>query len=73
MALDQTPIGKLSAELMDELESNFSEQAKIGAVVLIVEVTDQNQSQVVTKVNDPRSHVTLGLMEIARHGLLETR
>jgi hypothetical protein len=72
MPLDQTPIGRLTAELMDGLERDFSDQAEIGAVLLIAEVTDQGQSQVVTKASDPRSHVALGLMEIARSGMLRS-
>jgi hypothetical protein len=72
MAFDQTPIGTLSAELMEGLEQRYGEDAKIGAVAIIVEIlSDEHGSQVASKFSDPRAHVNLGLLEIARQGMLE--
>ena len=70
MAFDQAPIGKLTADLMDHLESRYGEDAEIGAAVLIVEVTSGRGSEITSRSTDPRRHVTLGLLEVARNGLI---
>jgi hypothetical protein len=73
VAFDQTPIGELSAGLMDDLEKTFGEDGRIGAVALIVEVqSDAHGSQVATKYSDPRLHVNLGLLGVAERSLKGT-
>lgn len=70
MAFDQTPIGNLAAELMDGLEETFGEDGQIGAVAIVVEVTSEAQgSSVAARYSDPRRHVNLGLLDIARQML----
>ena len=72
MAFDQSKIGTLAAELMDALEPSFGEKAEIGAVALIVEViSPEHGSQVASKFSDPRLHVNLGLLEVARRSIAE--
>jgi hypothetical protein len=70
MAFDQAPVGNLSAELMEALEATYGEDARIGAVVLIVEVlSEQAGSEVAYRSSDPRKHVNLGLLEVAHQNL----
>jgi hypothetical protein len=55
---------------MEALEPNYSEQAEIGAVALVVEViSPEHGSQVATKFSDARLHVNLGLLEVARRSM----
>ena len=68
MALDQSPIGKLTADLMDGLEEEFSE-GQIGAVALVVEILSSDGSHVASRFSDPRIHVNLGLLEVASRSL----
>ena len=70
MAFDQTLIGNLTAELMEELEARYGETAQIGAVTLIVEVmSEEHGSEISSKFSDPRTHVNLGLLDVARRSL----
>ena len=69
MALDQTPIGTLTAELMEGLEQEFND-GEIGAVALVVEIlTPDDGSHVASKFSDARIHVNLGLLEVASRTL----
>jgi hypothetical protein len=70
MAFDRSKIGKLAAELMDELETQFEEDAEIGDVALVVEITTPNSSQIATTFSNPRGHVNLGLVDFARESML---
>jgi hypothetical protein len=68
VGLDQTKIGQLAAELMDNLEERYGEDAEIGDVVLIVEITSpEHGSQIAMSQTNPRGHVNLGLVEAASH------
>jgi hypothetical protein len=72
LAFDQRKIGTLTAELMDALESEYGEDAQIGAIALVVEITSPERgSEVATKFSDSRRHVNLGLLEIARTAITQ--
>jgi hypothetical protein len=65
--MNRGAIGELAAALMDDVDRHFGEQAEIGAVCLIVEArTPDGSSAVLTKFSDPRRHVILGMLEVAR-------
>jgi hypothetical protein len=66
MPFDQSKIGRLAADLMDNLELHITEDAEIGDVCLVVELISDGGSQVVSQFSSPRAHVNLGLLEIAR-------
>jgi hypothetical protein len=70
MAFDQSKIGRLAADLMDNLERHIEEDAEIGDVCLVVELISEDGSQVVSQFSNPRAHVNLGLLEVARSTLL---
>ena len=69
MAIDQAPIGQLTARLMDRLEADYDE-GQIGAVALIVEITSEEGHQVTADFSDPRDYVNVGLLEVIRNGVL---
>jgi len=69
MAFDQSKIGRLAADLMDNLEKHIEEDADIGDVCLVVELISEGGSQVVSQFSNPRAHVNLGLLEVARDSL----
>jgi hypothetical protein len=69
MAFDQSKIGRLAADLMDNLEQHMEEDAEIGDVCLVVELLSASGSQVVSQFSNPRAHVNLGLLEVARSSL----
>jgi hypothetical protein len=69
MAIDQAPIGQLTARLMDRLEEDYDE-GQIGAVALIVEITSDEGFQVTADFSDPRDYVNVGLLEVIRNGVL---
>jgi len=67
MPLDQTPIGHLAAQLMEEIEQVTSDSGEIGTVCVIVEATTPDgQSRLFAKFSDPRIHVQLGILEMTR-------
>ena len=70
MAFDQSKIGRLAADLMDNLERHIEADAEIGDVCLVVELISEGGSQVVSQFSNPRAHVNLGLLEVARSTLL---
>ena len=70
MAFDQSKIGRLAADLMDNLERHIDEDAEIGDVCLVVELISEGGSQVVSQFSSPRAHVNLGLLEVARSTLM---
>lgn len=70
MAFDQSKIGRLAADLMDNLEQHIEEDAEIGDVCLVVELISAGGSQVVSQFSSPRAHVNIGLLELARSTLL---
>jgi hypothetical protein len=55
---------------MDNLERHIEEDAEIGDVCLVVELISEGGSQVVSQFSNPRAHVNLGLLEVARSTLL---
>ena len=69
MAIDQAPIGQLTARLMDRLEEDYDE-GQIGAVALIVENHVGGGPQVTADFSDPRDYVNVGLLEVIRNGVL---
>jgi hypothetical protein len=70
MAIDQAPIGRLTARLMDRLEREYDE-GEIGSVVLIVDLVSPVYGHRVTAdFSDPRSHVNVGLLEVTKHAVL---
>ena len=70
MAIDQAPIGQLTARLIDRLEDEYDE-GEIGAVALVVEITSPDKgNQVTADFSDPRGYVNVGLLEVIRNGLL---
>ncbi len=69
MPFDQSKIGRLAADLMDNLELHIEEDAEIGDVCLVVELISEGGSQVVSQFSNPRAHVNLGLLEVARGSL----
>jgi hypothetical protein len=48
----------------------FEEDADIGDVALVVEITTPNSSQIATTFSNPRGHVNLGLVDFARESML---
>lgn len=72
MALDQQKIGQVAAELMDQADREFPDGSEVGAVLLVVEVTNPDgDSRVIWQVSDPRLHANLGMIEVARHAMLK--
>ena len=72
MAIDQAPIGQLTARLMDRLEAEYDE-GEIGAVVLIVDlVSPEHGHQVTADFSDQSSHVNVGLLEVIRYSVLSS-
>ena len=70
MAIDQAPIGQLTARLMDRLEEEYDE-GEIGQVALVVEIVSPDGGhQVTADFSDGRAHVNIGLLDVVRHGLL---
>ena len=70
MAFDQSKIGRLAADLMDNLERHIEEDAEIGDVCLVVELISEGGSQVVSQFSSPRAHVNVGLLELAKSTLM---
>jgi hypothetical protein len=66
MPFDQTKVGRLTAELMENLEERYSEDSEIGDVCLIVEVVGPHGSEITTQCSSARGHVNVGLLEMAR-------
>jgi hypothetical protein len=67
MAFDQSKIGQLAAQLMENLEGRYSDEAEIGDVFLIVEVTSPElASEIAIMPSSARAHVNLGLLEAGR-------
>lgn len=67
MAFDQIKVGQLTADLMENLEERYGDDAEIGDVLLIVEVTGPHGSEITTQSSSARRHVNLGLLEVAKH------
>ena len=65
MAFDQSKVGRLTAELMEDLENRYAEGAEIGDVCLIVEVVGPHGSDVTVRASQGRRHVNLGLLRMA--------
>ncbi|MGI8579962.1 MAG: hypothetical protein ACR2K9_05385 [Solirubrobacteraceae bacterium] len=70
MSLDQTNIGRLTAELMDRLEQEYGEDCSIGDAVLVTEVVGPDGTAVTMQATSNRTHVNLGLLEVGRQALL---
>jgi hypothetical protein len=71
LAFDQSKIGNLAAQLMESLENSYSDDAEIGDVLLILEITSPSEgSEVVCHATDTRKHVNLGLIDVTR-GIIE--
>jgi len=71
VAIDQTPIGVVAAQLMDQVEAAMADEGSIGAVFLVVEVsTPDGQSTVFSRSNEARIHIQLGLVDVAREMLI---
>jgi hypothetical protein len=66
MAFDQTKLGNLAAQVMDQLEQDYGAEAEIGDACLIVEVLSSRGSEVTVRTTNPRRHVTLGLLDFAQ-------
>ncbi len=72
MAFDQLKVGQLSAELMENLEQRYSEDAEIGDVCLIVEVITAEGSEITMQSSTTRRHVNIGLLEAVRRSFFES-
>jgi hypothetical protein len=70
MSLDQTNIGRLTADLMDRLEEEYGEDCSIGDVVLVTEVVGPHGTAVTMQATSSGTHVNLGLLEVGRQALL---
>ena len=66
MTFDQTKVGQLTADLMENLEERYGDDSEIGDVLLIVEVVGPHGSEITTQSSTARRHVNLGLLAIAR-------
>jgi hypothetical protein len=66
MPFDQTKVGRLTADLMENLEQRYSDESEIGDVCLIVEVVGPHGSEITTQSSSGRRHVNVGLLEVAR-------
>lgn len=66
MAIDQSKLGQLIQEQMEAIENDpdVADDAEIGAVVSIVEVTSESQQQAGMRIraNVP-PHIAVGLLE----------
>jgi hypothetical protein len=70
VAFDQSKIGQLAAGLMDQLEPQYGDDAEIGAIALVLEITSsEHGSQIVSTYSDPRTHVNVGLLSVAERML----
>lgn len=73
MAIDQAPIGQLTARLMDRLEEQYDE-GEIGSVILIVDlVSPEHGHQLTAEYNDSRIHANIGMLDVIRHALLSSQ
>ncbi len=75
MALDQSKLGIVAAQLMEQLEQTYGDEASLGTVAVIAEVDhgDQNTIHYAFSESTPK-HVGVGLLVTAtdairaRHG-----
>jgi hypothetical protein len=73
MAIDQTKLGAVAAELMDELAGHYGDDAELKNVVIIATVDHENGSLDTThwKVTPGMpNYVAVGLLELVKHHLL---
>ncbi len=76
MATDEGMIGRMAAELMEQLEATYGEEAEITAALLIVNVDhgDGQQDTVHFKVSPGLARYEgIGLVEWAKHNILTGR
>ena len=73
MAIDQTRLGAVAAELMDELAGHYGDDAELRNVVIIATVDHPNGTLDTThwKVTPGMpNYVALGLLDLVRHHML---
>jgi hypothetical protein len=74
VALDLTRLGELAAELMEALEDEHGEEARLGVVAVVVEVTgaDDEWTAVQYRCSDPRRWIQSGLFAAAGRAVIDS-
>ena len=73
MAIDQSKLGAVAAELMDDLENNYGDDAELTNVVIIATVDHGGGTLDTThwKVTPGMpNYIGVGLLELVKHHLL---
>lgn len=75
MTVDTHPIGNLVAEVMDEIEETYGENASLGIFAIVAEINVEDEdslgvTHVIYRCNDNRTWIQAGLFEAARHAAM---
>ncbi len=72
---DLSELGKIAAELIDQLELDYErDDVQVGVVALVVEITDSDGdwTAIQYRCSDPRRWIQLGLFETARRSVIQS-
>jgi len=67
MALDQTKMGRVVADQMEAIESDYGDDCEIGDVCAIVEVLGPHGSHLRVRGSDMRPHIMVGLLRLSEN------
>jgi hypothetical protein len=67
MALDQTKMGRVVADQMEAIESDYGDDCEIGDVCAIVEVMGPHGSHLRVRGSDMRPHIMVGLLRLSEN------
>jgi hypothetical protein len=67
MALDQTKMGRVVADQMEAIESDYADDCEIGDVCAIVEVLGPHGSHLRVRGSDMRPHIMVGLLRLSEN------
>ncbi len=75
MTVDTHPIGQLVAEVMDEIEKSYGEDASLGIFAIVAEINiDEDDgpgtTHVIYRCNDNRTWIQSGLFEAAKYAAM---
>jgi len=75
VTVDTHPIGNLVAEVMDEIEKTYGEDAQLGIFAIVAEINIDDGdglgvTHVIYRCNDNRTWIHSGLFEAAKHAAM---
>lgn len=73
MGIDTTPLGTLTATMMESISADFGEDFQIRTVALVVEVDSPDVDQILVRCSDDRSWLLQALLHEAIDTVEETR